>query len=252
MQKGINSYTLKSANFEIKDMDDEQRKVAIYLAKFDVMDSDRDVIKKGAFKKSIQERGPKSSSNRKIAFLRYHDWEKQIGKFESLQEDDNGLFAIAQLGSSQLGEDAWQDYKDGIIREHSIGFRYIADKMKLIESEKEEDNYWQINEVALWEGSAVTFGANPYTEVVDVMKSNEDNSYESVRKLYNEIEIMSKSLSQGRGSDDRLYKIEMKLKYLNSRMFELATLEPTNTHSKQEPQKTEVKNSFDWNKFILN
>ena len=92
------------------------------------MDSDMDIIRKGAFKKSLRERGVKSKSNRKIAFLRHHDWEKQIGKFIELAEDDYGLYAVAQLGRSTDGENALKDYEDGIIREHSIGFQYVADK----------------------------------------------------------------------------------------------------------------------------
>jgi hypothetical protein len=74
------TYQTKGAS-EIKDISSDKRQVAVYLAKFDNIDSDNDMIKKGAFTKSIQERGPDSPSNRKIAFLRWHDWEKPIGKF---------------------------------------------------------------------------------------------------------------------------------------------------------------------------
>ena len=46
-----NQYELKAAQ-EIKDLDSAKREVAIYLAKFGNVDSDNDVIQKGAFKKS--------------------------------------------------------------------------------------------------------------------------------------------------------------------------------------------------------
>ena len=82
------------------------------LSKFDNIDSDGDVIRKGAFSKSIQDRGPESPSNRKIAFLRYHDWEQQIGKFISLEETGDGLIAIGELGRSSKGNDALLDYQD--------------------------------------------------------------------------------------------------------------------------------------------
>ena len=108
-----NFYNLKES-FEIKDIDTGSRQVAVYLSKFDAIDSDMDVIKKGAFKKSLKERGIKSTSNRKIAFLRHHDWEKQIGKFVELAEDDFGLYAVGQLGRSTDGDDAFMDYQDGI------------------------------------------------------------------------------------------------------------------------------------------
>ena len=199
--------------------------MAVYLAKFDNIDSDNDMIKKGAFSKSILERGPESPSNRKIAFLRWHDWEKPIGKFLSLQEDDYGLFAVSQLGTSQLGEDAFRDYTDGIIREHSIGFQYIQDKMKWIDDVTlPSQGYYQISELKLYEGSAVTFGANSETNVVDVMKS--EDKIDKAVKISNEIDLLIKGLANGKGSDERLFEMEMKLKYLNSQMLILAKSEP--------------------------
>lgn len=240
-----NTYQTKGTA-EIKDISSDKRQVAIYLAKFDNIDSDNDMIKKGAFTKSIQERGPESTSNRKIAFLRWHDWEKPIGKFMSLGEDDLGLFGVAQLGTSQLGEDAWRDYEDGIIREHSIGFKYIQDKMRWIDDTNvPAGGYYIINEVKLYEGSAVTFGANSETNVIDVMKS-EDKVQKAV-KISTEIDLLIKGLANGKGSDDRLYEMEMKLKYLNSQMLVLAKSEPfVKEHSQIiEPPKTD--DSFNWN-----
>jgi len=218
------TYQTKGAA-EIKDISSDKRQVAVYLAKFDNIDSDNDMIKKGAFTKSIQERGPDSPSNRKIAFLRWHDWEKPIGKFLTLEEDDFGLFAVSQLGTSQLGEDAFRDYTDGIIREHSIGFQYIQDKMKFIDDmDNPSKGYFMISELKLYEGSAVTFGANSETNVVDVMKS--EDKVEKAVKISNEIDILIKGLANGKGSDERLFEMEMKLKYLNSQMLILAKSEP--------------------------
>ena len=117
-----NLYNIKES-LELKDVDTGSRQVALYLSKFDNIDSDFDIIRKGAFKKSIKERGVSSRSNRKIAFLRHHDWEKQIGKFVELAEDEFGLYAVGQLGRSTMGDDALKDYEDGIIKEHSIGFQ---------------------------------------------------------------------------------------------------------------------------------
>jgi len=219
-----NTYQTKGAA-EIKDISSDKRQVAVYLAKFDNIDSDNDMIKKGAFTKSIQERGPDSPSNRKIAFLRWHDWEKPIGKFLTLQEDDFGLFAVSQLGTSVGGNDAWNDYNDGIIREHSIGFQYIQDKMRWIDdANAPAQGYWMISELKLYEGSAVTFGANSETNVIDVMKS--EDKVEKAVKISNEIDLLIKGLANGKGLDERLFEMEMKLKYLNSQMLILAKSEP--------------------------
>lgn len=248
--KDFNIYKTKAAS-DIKDMDSSQRQVAVYLSRFDNIDADNDMIKKGAFAKSIQERGPESTSNRKIAYLRHHEWDKQIGKWIKLEEDDKGLFAIGQLGRSSDGEDAWLDYEDGIIREHSIGFQYMADKMRWIDdSNSEAGGYWMINEVKLYEGSAVTFGANDLTNVVDVMKS--ENRVEYVDKIAKEIEVIVKGLTNGKGTDERLYELEMKLKFLNAKLLTLAKSEPQNIKHSEKSEPIKVVNAFDWNTVINN
>jgi len=244
MEKPFNIYCTKSQGIELKDLDEGSRKVALYLSRFDVMDSDNDIIRRGAFTKSIQERGPMAASNRKIAFLRYHNWEMPIGKFTELSEDNNGLFAVAQLGNSTLGNDALADYKDSIINEHSIGFKYVKDKIKFIEDATlEMGGFYEINEVNLFEGSAVTFGANEFTPVVEVAKS--EGRIETLDKLGLEINTVLKALRNGQGSDDRLYNLEMKLKYLNGQLLTLAKAEPFQKHSAQSEPKNESL-PFNW------
>jgi HK97 family phage prohead protease len=250
MKKEISKYSIKSTG-EIKDMSTDKREVAIYLSKFGNIDSDDDMIQKGAFTKSIIERGPESASNRKVAFLRYHDWEHQIGKFLTLQEDDFGLFAVAKCGMSTKGEDAWQDYQDGIISEHSIGFQYVADKIKWVEDMTiEKGGYYLITEVKLYEGSAVLFGANDMTPVVEVMKSEQRISF--AQKLSSDIDSVARAITRGQGTDERLYELEMKLKYLNSQLLLLAQTEPIGIKHSVTGEPTGLGNSFDWSKVISN
>jgi HK97 family phage prohead protease len=248
MKKETNIYSTKSA-FEIKAMDAGKREVAIYLSKFGVIDSDGDMIQKGAFAKSILERGPLADSNRKIAFLRSHDWEKPIGKFLSLQEDDFGLFAVAELVHSSYANDAWNDYMDGIIREHSIGFQYISDKMRFIEdATAPQGGFWNISELKLYEGSAVLFGSNEFTPTVDVMKSEDRKNY--FENVSNEIDLLIKALANGKGTDDRLYNIEMKLKFLNGQLLTLASAEPLNVKHSEALKPIDIVKPFDWNTVI--
>lgn len=248
--KDFNLYKIKAAS-DIKDMDSDKRQVAVYLSTFDTIDADNDMIKKGAFAKSISERGPESTSNRKIAFLRHHDWDWQIGKWLSLEEDDKGLFAVGELGRSTKGNDAFLDYEDGIIREHSIGFQYMADKIRWIDdNSKEEGGYWMISEVKLYEGSAVTFGANEYTNVVDVVKG--ENRVEVADKIAKEIEGVIKGLTNGKGTDERLFELEMKLKFLNAKLLTLAKTEPQNVKHLDLGEPVKVIEAFDWNTVINN
>lgn len=244
-----NYYNTKQAD-TIKDIDESKRQVAVYLSRFDVMDSDNDIIRKGAFKKSIKERGVDSTSNRKIAFLRFHDWQKPIGKFIELNEDEKGLFAVGELGNSTLGNDAWNDYNDGIIREHSIGFQYVKDKTQFIEDKTiDSGGYFDIKELILWEGSAVTFGANEYTNVIDVIKGA--NNPDVVKNLFDEINVLTKALSSGKGTDERLIDIEMKLKYLTSQLSLLASNNP-NDNVQLLTKANENESQFDWTKVMQN
>ena len=254
MENKFNStYKIKTQSLGVKDLNLEKREVAMYLSHFGNVDSDGDLLVKGCFKKSLYEKGVDSPSNRKIAFLRYHNWEMPIGKFTKLEEDEIGLFAVGQLGNSTLGNDALLDYQDGIIREHSIGFKYIQDKIKWIEdSSMENGGYYLISEVALWEGSAVTFGANELTPVVQVSKG--ENKCDIINEISKEIDLIFKAISNGKGTDERLYSLEMKHKFLVSQLSEIANENKTN--NKEIIQKNNIiiqtQQSFDWSKVLNN
>lgn len=222
--KQFNAYESKTVSLKVEDVDSNSRKVVGYLSAFDKLDADNDIIRKGAFTKSLQERGVESTSNRKIAHLRNHDWEHQIGKFTELYEDNYGLKFVSQLGRSTKGNDAFLDYQDGILIEHSIGFNYIADKIKEVE-DNVNGKYYEVTEVKLWEGSGVTFGANEFTPVLDVSKDLLDNDY--LCKLNNEMEALIGALKNGKGTDDRLHNIEMRLKVMQRKYNSLIEqLEP--------------------------
>lgn len=231
-KKVLKHYEVKNLAFEVKDIDTAGRRVKVALAAFGNMDSDRDVIRKGAFMKSIQERGPQSTGNRKIAMLRYHDWEHQTGKWVTLEETDYHLIGVGEMGKSTKGNDAFLDYQDGIIREHSIGFNYIQDKMQLIG--EGDQAYWEIKEVILWEGSAVTFGANDLTPTLDVSKGN----YVDVIKRINEqMDGFITALKNGQGTDERLHSIEMGLQVCKQKYNSLIEMKSVNSTLEDESNK---------------
>jgi HK97 family phage prohead protease len=244
----MNSLYNTKSNCELKDMDNDTREVAVYLSKFNNIDSDGDMIKKGAFKKSIKEHGPNTDSNRKIQFLRHHDWTMQIGSFTKLEEDSEGLYAVGKLGTSSMGEDAWRDYQEGIIREHSIGFQYISGKTKYVKDNGVDGGgYNLISEVKLYEGSAVTFGSNEMTNVISIAKG--ENYKEKITQLSEELIQVINSISNGKGSDERLYNLEMRSKFLASQISLLIKSEPF-AQDTFEDNKPEIINEFDWKKVI--
>jgi HK97 family phage prohead protease len=199
----------KSFCKEIK-ADVESRTVSGYLAAFGNRDSDQDILIKGCFAKSLQERGVASSSNRKIAFLYQHDTKKPLGKFTKLEENDFGLYFEALISKIPLGDTVLEQYKDGTLNQHSIGFKYIWDKM---EYDEEQDAYI-IKEVNLYEGSVVTMGANENTPFLG-MKSEQLESHRN--QILQDFEFAIKSID---------YETQIELKQIFSRLLSLSETEP--------------------------
>ena len=236
----MNLFKTKNIELSVKDIDTAGRRVKLMLSKFNNIDSDGDVIVKGAFAKSILERGPESMSNRKIKFLRYHDFEHQIGTFKQIEESADGLIAYADLGRSTKGNDAFLDYQDGIITEHSIGFQTINDKIEI-----RTDGVQLLKEVILWEGSAVTFGANADTPMLTVSKGN---SVEYLEQLNKKMYGLTNALKNGKGTDDRLEEIEMNLRVCQTKYNDVI-----NSLMIKEPSKdTPETKPNDHNDFYLN
>lgn len=211
----------KGINFELKDVDTSGRRVKFAAAKFGNVDSDGDVILRGAFAKSIKERGPLSEGNRKIKHLRYHDFEHEIGIIKSIEETHDHLLVESDLGRSSKGEDAFLDYQDGIITEHSIGFMLIQDKINFNDSGIRE-----LKEVMLMETSAVTFGANSETPVFGVSGKDMLNAG-YLDRLNKQMSGYIQALKNGKGTDDRLEAIENNLKVIQSKYNSLIDLSRT-------------------------
>ena len=233
MKKDCQNLKVKTLALELSDVDPKNRRVSGYFASFDTLDSDGDIIRKGAFAESILQRGPQSAGNRKIAHLWEHDWSFPIGKLLELHEDDFGLKFVSQIGRSEKANDVLLNYQDGILREHSVGFYYLIDGTKLVEDSR-LGAYTEVTNVELFEGSTVTFGSNSLTPVLDVYKS--ENVTEHLQLLEDEMSKYISLLRNGEGTDERFYQIEMGLKTLQAKYKELFIIKTTKT-----PQQEEVK-----------
>lgn len=220
-----NFYKVKTFETKVEDVDRRSRKVKMYLSTFDVKDAYGDVIKKGAFTKSLSEKGPESSSFRKIQHLRNHDWNQLVGKFVELYEDNYGLVGVSELGRSTKGEDTLLDYEDGLIKEHSIGYKEIRGK-SLIKNDAQFGKHKELTELNLFEGSSVTFGANELTPVIDVNTKSIDqiSTLDKIQKLTKDI---YDSLKNGEGTDERLMFLEYKLAQLQELQNSLKDLKPS-------------------------
>ncbi len=149
---------VKDCKLNLKELNQKDRIVEGYFSSFDVVDSDNDIIRRGAFAKSIQENGPMSAAKR-IKHL-FNHW-STVGVLEKLWEDEFGLGFRSKIGNHALGNDVLSMYMDGIITEHSIGFQLVDGKIN------QGENTREISEVKLWEGSSLDrWGANMNTPVI--------------------------------------------------------------------------------------
>ena len=197
----------------IKDIDVKSRIVTGYLSAFGNVDSDNDIIEKGAFSKSINER------LNDIFYLQQHDWSKPLGKFKKLVEDEKGLYFEGEIINTSFGEDQLKLYEAGIVKEHSIGFTTVKSDFK-----QENENYIRIiKEVKLYEGSAVTLGANSQTPFLGFK-----SSVNEAKDLYKKI---LKAHKDGNFTDETHGLFEIALKQFEAQIIE----EYKSTQNEQEP-----------------
>jgi len=179
--------------------------VVLYAAAFGNMDSHGDIFMPGAFKKTIQEQGPRGSNRIKMLWM--HWWDELLGVPLELEEDDVGLRVVSKVSKTQLGRDALILYDDGVITEHSVGISAV------IREEDEVGNTAQIKEARLWEYSPVTWGANPLTPTVDVKSAlGREASATIPTPLEVQIKNAGRALHTSNISDELGRKIESWLK----------------------------------------
>jgi hypothetical protein len=216
--KEVFSYKTQSINASIKDVDGVKGIVTGYFAKFDNVDADGDIIRKGAFTKSIMETGPASTQPR-IKHLLNHNTSQPLGALINLSEDSFGLNYESQIGSHALGQDFIKMVESGLITEHSIGFQVMkrnqlqeyADYMK-----SPDLGMWELTDLKLWEGSSLTcWGANSKTPITG-LKSEKDN----LQDLINRQKALEKFCRNSTATDETIELLLIECKQLTQLIIE--------------------------------
>ena len=88
-----------------------------YAAIFDRPDRGGDVVRAGAFARSLK-RGARA-----VPLLWQHDAGRPVGRIEYLKEDRRGLRVIARLSGGRAGREAAALLKEGALAGLSFGFR---------------------------------------------------------------------------------------------------------------------------------
>lgn len=176
-----------------KVIDDDQGIIRGYLAVFNNVDSAKDRIRPGAFKKTIQEALQRKDNRGKKylwPLLWMHDPDKPIGGFLDATEDKTGLLVTAQLdistnaagiANNALAMSVFSGFKMGYIDELSIGY-------KAIQKSYDKDGVRDLTEIQNFEGSAVTmnFAANELAQVTSVKSKDKAMPDKPERKDFND------------------------------------------------------------------
>lgn len=185
----------------VEDVDVAKGIVTGYFSSFNNIDSDNDVIVKGAYKKTIAENGVNGKN--RIMHLLQHNPLMPLAKPSELIEDMKGLRFVSKITETSYGKDVIKLYAEGVFNEHSVGFEIIKAENK--------SGYREINEIKLWEGSTVTWGANPNTPVESLKSWDKPKSEDMIAKFCN-------ILRKGDMTDDTMIQLEIGLKQIQEHL----------------------------------
>jgi len=231
----MKQYLTKTIDCKALDVDTSNRKVKVAVASMGNLDRDGDIIAPGAFTKTIAERGPNGANE--IWHLLDHRASLQtaLSKAEEIGIQGDYLYLVSSYRDTfAWREIAWPLYEKGDITQHSIGFSVV--------NQTRNKEYNEITEVALWEGSAVLWGANPNTPTLDVAKSigiTKESDDLPVR-----IERMEKALKSDKFEDDIKSLLLIEIRQIKSLYAEQAT-QPDETTAP-------VAKGFDWQRILTN
>ncbi|MFA4973443.1 MAG: HK97 family phage prohead protease [bacterium] len=151
----------KTFPFEVKELTD----LGVfegYASTFGNVDSGGDVVERGAFGKTLKERGDK------IRVCHQHDWRDVIGKPIELREDDRGLYVKAQLVLDvQRAREDYALMKAGALTDLSIGYEAV----KADYAETDAGRVRRLKEVKLYEISPVTVAMNEAATITGVKEA---------------------------------------------------------------------------------
>ena len=221
---------IKDFTGSVQDVDFKNRIVTGYFNNWDSIDSDGDVIRKGAGAKTIGERGSD------IYYLNQHKWDQPHTRDNILKEDGSGTyFETSKLPNTTYSNDALVLYQEGIIKEHSFGFQVVkANQIKI-----EGKSIREIVEYKLYEFSNVTLGANSSTPFTGFK-----SQFTDINDLNLEVKTLLGVFRNGNISDDLGVQLELAIKMLQLQAFELGKQETKSTqpepiiitHTTIEPQ----------------
>jgi HK97 family phage prohead protease len=197
--------TIELGETGIKDFDFKSRTVTGYFSRFGNVDHDGDMLMPGAFEKSIKERGAEGKNL--IAHLADHtmNTDNLLAKPKLYEVADGGFFE-STITDTTKGTDILKQYRDGLINQHSFGFKTLR--------KEEKAGYVAIKEVLLYEISSVPLGANDNTPF---------SGFKSMGKpeLIDRYKLLQKCYRDGDYSDDLFPILDAQIKQVEQELLGL-------------------------------
>jgi HK97 family phage prohead protease len=170
-----------------------------YFALFNNKDLDGDIIERGAFAKTLAERGP--AGKQLIKYLLDHDTKKVVAKITELYEDEKGLKYVAKIGTHTAGKDFQEMIESDLINQHSFGYKTIKQQYDSLAKAN------RLKELMMSEGSALQFlGANPETTIISL------KNFEDAIETFNKLDSYIRS---SKATDETLIELQIKLNSLS-------------------------------------
>lgn len=265
-------YAVKSSggiDLQVKDVDLNKRIVQFIANTYYYLDSDYDIIIKGAANKSIAERGPNSQAVAKIKHLRDHKMSvnEMVGKIVEAEEKTiNGLYSLTvstKIPKTTKGDDDLIQYQEEIYDNHSIGFVYeklalaVRDDEdedrrnrfnefypQIINPEKADESgfFWIIKEFNWFEVSTVTFGSNSLTPYLGSKTRNPDSLLLELNKRQ---DLLLSHMRNGQSSDETMKLIELESRQIKQIMSDVVKNKPSIKDTLKEPL---IKDAIDYAK----
>lgn len=192
----MNNVIYKQA--EISDVDENLGIVKGYGSIFGNVDSDNDIIEKGAYARTIKNNGSR------VKYLYQHDITKPIGRMKELFEDEKGLGFVAEIPKTTFGIEVLELMKYNVIDENSVGILPVK-------KDYNEDGVRMIKEAKLFEISAVTLASNDEAKILEVKGESDKIDYYTKR-----FDNLIKFIRKGNITDDLGYLVEYELEVLKS------------------------------------
>lgn len=154
--------TMETKHFALNDLevkeDGDARTVEGWASVYDYTDSQKDIVVRGAFARSLKGGKP--------AMLWQHRMDSPIGVWDVAEETDKGLLVRGRILDTATGNDAYKLAKAGAVKGLSIGY---TPKRQEFDRDK---GTRKLLEVELHEVSLVTFPANDRAKLTRVKSSD--------------------------------------------------------------------------------